>query len=297
MSKHIDKIPASILYRSQCFLGEGPVWHQKTKSCFWVDIENGVLYKYHWIKKMIKHWKFDHKVSLVIPDEHGSLVLAIDRSIQRFDPESEKLEWLADVDNLLSENRCNDGRCDSYGRLWVGTMNMNFKENCGALYCINQQHEVSKKLEDVSISNGLAWSIDNKRLFYIDSPTRLVKSFLFDEETGDISFEKNAIIIPGETGSPDGMTIDEEGMLWIAHWGGHGVYRWNPLNGELIAKVEVPAPHVTSCAFAGDNLDHLIITTARQDLSENDLMRYPASGDVFVAKTKVKGLQQNKCGI
>ncbi len=285
------------MYPSRCYLGEGPVWDDERKSCFWVDIENGILYQYHWLDKTVKSWKFNHKVTLVIPDDNGSLILALDRSIQRFDPESKKLEWLAGVDNSLIENRCNDGRCDSYGRLWIGTMNMNLTENCGALYCVNEQLQVAKKLEGVSISNGLAWSSDNTRLFYIDTPTQVVKSFLFNEETGEIIFEKNVIVIPEETGSPDGMTIDEEGMLWIAHWGGHGVYRWNPLDGKLISKIEVPAPHVTSCAFVGDDLDHLIITTARQNLSENDLLQYPGSGDVFVAQTKVKGTRQNKCSI
>lgn len=285
------------MYPSQCYLGEGPVWDDERKSCFWVDIENGFLFQYHLSKKIVKSWKFNHKVTLAIPDSTGSLILALDRSIQRFHPESEKLEFLASVDDGLIENRCNDGRCDSRGRLWVGTMSMKFTDNCGTLYCIDQQKQITKKIEEVSVSNGLAWSLDNTRLFFIDSPTSMVKSFLFDEETGDVTFEKNAIVIPKEKGIPDGMTIDEEGMLWIAHWGGSGVYRWNPVNGELIGKVEVPVPLVSSCAFAGDDLDHLIITTARQDLSEKDLRQYPGSGDVFVARVNVKGLPQHKCSI
>lgn len=95
---------------------------------------------------------------------------------------------------------------------------------------------------------------------------------------------------------PDGMTIDEEGMLWVAHWGGFGVYRWNPLNGEWIGTIKLPVPHITSCAFAGERLDRLVITTARQDLSEEELEKYPASGDVFVASPGVKGVEANRCG-
>jgi sugar lactone lactonase YvrE len=90
-------------------------------------------------------------------------------------------------------------------------------------------------------------------------------------------------------GSPDGMAIDEEGMLWIAHYGGSGVYRWNPQNGEFLEKIEVPAPHVTSCAFVGENLNKLMITTAQENMSEEDLIKYPQSGDVFLAEIKVKG--------
>ncbi len=291
----MKKIKASLLYPSQCFLGEGPLWIDERKSCFWVDIEKGILYEYNWLQKNVRSWKFDYRVTLVLPGNNDQLILGLNRSVARFNPESEQLEWLVDLENELVENRCNDGSCDSRGRLWIGTMDRGFKANCGSLYCIDLQLFVQKKFDKVTISNGLAWSLDNRRLYYIDSPTQMVKSFLFDEESGNISFEKNVIHIPVETGTPDGMAIDEEGMLWIAHWGGFGVYRWNPLDGKLIAKIEVPAPNVSSCAFAGENLDHLIITTARQDLTEKDLLKYPGSGDVFYAKTKVKGVQANKC--
>lgn len=91
------------------------------------------------------------------------------------------------------------------------------------------------------------------------------------------------------------MAIDEEGMLWIAHWGGFGVYKWNPLNGELMDIIKLPVPNVSSCAFAGENLDRLIITTARQDLSIEELEKYPGSGDVFMANPNVKGKATNKC--
>ncbi|MEP6749713.1 MAG: SMP-30/gluconolactonase/LRE family protein, partial [Bacteroidota bacterium] len=154
-----------------------------------------------------------------------------------------------------------------------------------------------KKIGNTSISNGLTWSLDNKRLYYIDSPTQVVQSFIFEEKTGEIIFEKNVIQIPNEMGSPDGMAIDEEGMLWIAHWGGFGLYKWNPQNGEWIDKIEVPVPQVSSCAFVGENLDCLLITTARENMSEEELKKYPESGDTFLVKVNVKGIAANKCSI
>ena len=96
-------------------------------------------------------------------------------------------------------------------------------------------------------------------------------------------------------GSPDGVAIDEEGMLWIAQWGGFGIYRWNPEKGELISKIEVPVPQVSSCAFVGENLDHLLITTARENMKEEELIKYPQSGDAFLVKVDVKGIASNKC--
>ncbi len=154
---------------------------------------------------------------------------------------------------------------------------------------------MNKKLGKCTIANGLAWSPDNTRLYFIDSPTHKVQCFLFDESTGNIVFEKDAIHIPKEIGAPDGMAIDEEGMVWVSHWGGFGVYRWNPLTGKLLSVLKFPVPNVSSCAFAGENLDYLIITTARQDFNEEQLKKYPESGDLFSAKLHAKGKPMNKC--
>ncbi|MDQ2864395.1 MAG: SMP-30/gluconolactonase/LRE family protein, partial [Bacteroidota bacterium] len=216
--------------------------------------------------------------------------------IARFDLETEQIEWLVNVE-IGSGSRCNDGACDTLGRLWVGTMHLEHKKEAGALYCIDADLKVQKKIGNTSISNGLTWSLDNKRLYYIDSPTQVVQSFIFEEKTGEIIFEKNVIQIPGAMGSPDGMAIDEEGMLWIAHWGGFGLYKWNPQNGEWIDKIEVPVPQVTSCAFVGDNLDYLLITTARENMNEEELKKYPESGYTFLVKVDVKGIAANRCSI
>ncbi len=286
---------ASVLYPSQCMLGEGPIWHAERKCCFWVDIERGILYEYNWVSKVTRTWSFDYKVTMVIQGANNNLILGLNGGIARFDLKSERLEWLLDIETELKENRCNDGACDSHGRLWIGTMHMDFKQGAGSLYCIDKNLNILKKLDKVTISNGIVWSLDNKRLYYIDSPTQVVQSFIFKEETGEISFEKNVIQIPVEMGTPDGMTIDQEGMLWIAHWGGFGIYRWNPLDGKFMDKIEIPVPNVSSCAFAGESLDHLIITTARGNLNEEELKKYPESGNIFWAKADVKGIASNKC--
>lgn len=286
---------ASLLYPSQCMLGEGPIWHEERKCFFWVDIINGILYEYKWVNKEIKTWQFDYKLSPVIQGKDNELLIGLNTSIARFNLESGALKMLVDLEPGVTGNRCNDGSCDSNGRLWVGTMNMNFKADAGTLYCIDQDLVVHKKLSKVTISNGLVWSLNNTRFYYIDSPTQKVQSYIFDQQSGEIIFEKDVIQIPVEMGTPDGMTIDKEGMLWIAHWGGFGVYRWNPLDGKLIGKIELPVPNVSSCTFGGQNLDHLVITTARENMDEETLKKYPHSGDVFVARPGVRGVKSNKC--
>ena len=285
---------ADVFYESKCILGESPLWHAERKCCFWVDIENGVLYEYNWVQRTTRDWKFNYRLTLVLQGEGNELLLALDAKIARFDLETEKVEWLTDVETG-SETRCNDGACDTLGRLWVGTMHLEHREEAGALYCIDADLKVHKKIRNCTISNGIVWSLDNKRLYYIDSPTQAVQSFIFEEKTGEIIFEKKVISIPAEMGSPDGMAIDEEGMLWIAHWGGFGVCRWNPHNGQLMDRIEVPVPQVSSCAFVGDNLDYLMITTARENMKEEELKKYPESGNVFWVKIAVKGVLSNKC--
>ena len=282
------------LFPSQCILAEGPLWHKERNSCFWVDIERGVLYEYGWASRAVNTWSFDHRVTMVIQAEGNEVILSLDRSIARFDLETEQLQWLVHLEKELPNNRCNDGACDSQGRIWVGTMALDTAEGAASLYSIEKDGTVNKKIPDVTISNGLTWTADDQIFYYIDTPTGKVQAYHFDKESGEIRFDRTAIEIPEDMGSPDGMAIDEEGMLWVAHYGGFGVYRWNPDSGELLQKIEVPAPNVTSCAFVGENLDQLIITTASENLSEEELRKYPQSGDVFLADVKVKGLAAHR---
>jgi sugar lactone lactonase YvrE len=273
------------------------MWHSKRKTCFWVDIEGQLLFEYNLSTKEINSWKIPHRVSVVIEEEGDVVLLGVQGGLARFDLSNGDLKWLLDIDKEKRNHRCNDGAIDPEGRLWVGTMERSFKSGAGTLYCISRDLSLEMKVGKVTISNGMAWSPDNKRFYYIDTPRQTVTSFLFDAETGEIRFEKIAIQVPQVMGMPDGMAIDAEGMLWIAHWGGFGVYRWNPQSGKLIDKIDVSVPQVSSCAFFGDDLDQLLITTARENLSKKELEKYPASGDTFVMKMKVKGLPKNKCGL
>jgi sugar lactone lactonase YvrE len=133
-------------------------------------------------------------------------------------------------------------------------------------------------------------------MYHIDSPTRKVQSYSFDHKTGTIVFEKTAITIPQEAGTPDGMCIDEEGMLWIAQWNGFGVYRWDPVNGKLLEKIDVPVPQVSNCAFGGPGYDQLFITTAREGFSPELIAKYPDSGSIYIARPGVRGVRKNIFG-
>jgi sugar lactone lactonase YvrE len=145
------------------------------------------------------------------------------------------------------------------------------KSGAGSLYRLNPDSTVQRMIENVSISNGIAWSLDHTRMYYIDTPTQKVMGYDYDNVTGQISNGKSVIEIPSAMGAPDGMTIDSEGNLWICLWGGAAVGCWNPVSGELLRTIQVPAKNVTSCAFGDADLGTLYITTARIATSDEDL--------------------------
>ncbi|RYE13285.1 MAG: SMP-30/gluconolactonase/LRE family protein [Sphingobacteriales bacterium] len=288
------KMKIETLYPSQCTLGESPVWHKRRGSYFWVDIEDGVLYELN-AAKTLQTWKLNTRVSLIIEQEDDTLLLAIQGGVVRFNPSDGSMTNLVDLDKDQPQNRCNDGACDADGRLFVSTMDVHCEKDAGNLYRIDKDLIVTKVINDLTIPNGIVWSHDHARMYFIETMSRSVKSYIFNRQTGEIFYENVVVSIPEEMGYPDGMAIDAAGMLWIALYGGHGVSRWNPETGMLLEKITLPAPHITNCTFGGDNLDELIVTSAREELTEEQLAQYPESGSVFIITgLGVKGVENNR---
>jgi len=223
-------------------------------------------------------------------------MLAVYEGFASYDLEQQKLTLLHNPEAHLPHNRFNDGKCDPAGRFWAGTMEYSFKENRGTLYCLDRDGSVRKMLGDIGISNGLAWSLDGSVMYYIDTLTSAVRAFDFDMETGAIRNERTAIRVPEEMGHPDGMTIDAEGMLWIALWGGGQVGRWNPDNGELLTSISCPVSLTTACAFGGKELDTLYITSAVDDLSGEQLEKEPHAGGLFAVRPGCQGIAAYRFG-
>jgi sugar lactone lactonase YvrE len=285
---------ASLLYPAANLLGEGPVWHHARQSFFWVDIEGKKLNELTWRSKAVQTWPMPQRIGMVAPcDDDTNLLVALEDGLSLFNPQNETRQHLVHIEKERPENRPNDGKCDSEGRLWLGTMNAGTEENSGSLYCINKT-AATQQLTALTISNGMAWSGDNKYFYFIDSVLQRVDQYLFDAPPGAITFDRVAVEIPATMGLPDGMTVDEEGMLWVAQWGGFCVCRWNPHTGALLHKIEVPVPQVTSCTFGGENLDQLLITSASVGLSKEDMATYPQSGHLFLARPGVRGMLPNK---
>jgi len=255
----------------------------------WVDIDGQLLYEYHLKSEKIKSWSIEQKVSLVLESGETEVVLALQDGLAKFDLETERMTWLLNLEKDNINNRPNDGAVDALGRLWLGTMALDCKADEGKLYCIAPDLSISIKLDKTTISNGIIWNAENTKMYYIDSATYAVKSYHFELATGNIAFEKDIITIDSELGMPDGMALDSEGMLWIAVWGGKGIYRYNPTTGKLLETVKVNAPNVTSCTFGGEKMDQLFITSASIGLSAKEALDFPDSGHVFIFQKELAG--------
>lgn len=271
-------------------LGEGPCWWPERNSWCWVDILGHIIYIRDESGRQ-QAFEVDTYVTTLIPVAgRNELLVGMKHGVAFFSAEKGIGPLLAVLDQR-DNMRCNDGKCDPLGRLWIGTMQMPADEGTGTLYCITGREAPVVKLAGVTISNGLIWK--NDKMYYNDTHTRTVQEFSYDAATGNIAFRRIAIQIPEGLGCPDGMAMDSRGRLWIAQWGGAGVYCWEPETGELLGKVLVPAPHVSSCAFGGAEMDELLITTAREHMSAAEISEFPLSGSVFHVKLPVKGLPAN----
>lgn len=272
-------------------LGESPFWHDG--ALYWVNILGKKLYRYFSEKDNVEEMQLDQFVGAFVPREKGGFVLALQNGFSFLDKFNGTVEHIINPEADKPNNRFNDGKCDSVGRFWAGTMALDESPNKGAFYVLDQELRVYKKYHPVTISNGICWSPNNEFMYYIDTPTHQILAFEFNLKIGEIKNPKPLIIIDPKEGSPDGMTIDASGNLWVALWGGGVVSCYEPKTAKLLHKINLPVSQVTSCAFGGVNFDELYITTASVGLSEEKLKQEPLSGRLFRAKLGIRGLPTN----
>jgi sugar lactone lactonase YvrE len=271
-------------------LGEGPSWDNEKKCLSFVDIVERKIHIFDPVSNSNETIKVNQNVGAAVPRKTGGLALALRDGFYAIDITPQELTVIAKPKEHLADNQFNDGKCDVAGRFWAGTMASNEREGAGSLYCLDVDHTVKQMVKNVTISNGITWSPDNNTMYYIDTPTFQIEAFDYEQDTGSIKNRRIVVNVPREMGSPDGMTSDMEGMLWVAHWGGSQVTRWDPSTGKLVQSIPMPVPIVTSCVFGGDNMDELYVTTARIGLSDETLQKHPSAGGLFRVKTDVKGI-------
>jgi sugar lactone lactonase YvrE len=265
---------------------EGPFWYGDRLG--WVDIMAGRLWVAGYDGATLtgpRSYDVGRPLGAAVPRVEGGWILAAGTAFLRLDEDgtvTPLTDDLADPERV----RMNDGKCDPAGRFWAGTMDYDEERPIAALYVHDAATGVRTVLEGVTISNGLTWSLDHRTMYYIDTPTGRVDAFDYDEYTGEIANRRPFAEIEG--GHPDGMTIDDEGCLWVALWGGGAVRRLDP-SGRPIATVRLPVTNVSSCCFGGPGGTTLFITTSRQGLSEEQRRKEPEAGRIFRTDPGVSG--------
>ncbi|MGZ8527311.1 MAG: SMP-30/gluconolactonase/LRE family protein [Candidatus Limnocylindrales bacterium] len=283
-----DRAPSAIelLVDFKSFLGEGPVWDARIGRVAWVDILTGRL---HLTARdgTTRTIQLPSPVGCLVPRASGGWVAALADGFWTVADDG-ATERLVDVQSDRPDLRFNDGKCDPQGRFWAGTMALDHRAGAGALYRLDPDLSVHRMVDGVAISNGLDWSLDGRTMYYVDTPTRRIDRFDFDPTSGTIADRRPfAAIDPGD-GSPDGLTVDAEGGIWLALWDGWRVRRYLP-DGSIEREIRLPVSEVTCPVFGGPDLDELYITTAWELLSEEQHAAEPLAGGLFRARPGVLG--------
>ena len=286
----MQTVSASVVFPARAQLGEGSLWDDRLGQLYWVDIVGSKVHVFRPQNRSNLSYDVGQNVGTVVATENDKLLLALRDGFGWLDPETGRMHLLEQLLADLPNQRFNDGKCDPTGRFWAGTMVEHGPKGGAKLYCLDADLGITTKIEGVTISNGLCWSSDRSRFYYVDTPTHEIVAYDFDANDGSIEKRRVVATIPEDVGAPDGMTIDAEDQLWVALFHGSAVLRIDPQSSAVTFRVEVAASNVTSCAFGGAELDELFITTARVGLSERELEQQPLAGSLFSVKLPFRGV-------
>jgi sugar lactone lactonase YvrE len=270
-------------------LGEGPVWDEVRGVVWWVDITAGLVRRFDPGTGDDRAIDVGSPVGAVALRRDGTLLAALADGLATLDPDGGSLQTLLRLDADEGRLRCNDGKCDPAGRLWVERMALDAAPGAGTLLRVDQDLAVSTHLTGLTIPNGLGWSPDGTTLYFIDSTWRAVGEYPYDPTSGTLGERRILAHFPDDGSVPDGLTVDEDGHLWVARWGGSCVDRVAP-DGSIVERIDLPVTRVTSCTFGGAALGDLYITTARGDANAADLAGEPLAGGLFRCRPGVRGV-------
>lgn len=277
---------ADILIDHRHILAEGPVWDSASSTLQYVDISGCALHTFDPATGKRTTLDLTQNIGCFALREGGGYIMGLAAGVYLWGAAPNDVRKLPQPD-FPPIVRSNDGKCDPTGRFWCGTADHIKGTQAGELYCILPDGRSYRMLEGLGCSNGLAFA--GNKVYFIDSPRRQVEEYTLDEATMTLKDMRVVVQLSPEHCSPDGMTMDTEGMLWVAHWGAGFVGRYNPLTGELLAKVTITASQCSSCCFGGSDMQTLFITSASVNKQHE-----PDAGKVFSVRLPYKGVPSYK---
>ena len=269
-------------------LGEGPVWVERDRALWFVDIKRQQIHRYDPADGAKRSWPAPEQVGFVFPAERGGFLAGLQSGLYHFDEATGAFELIVAVESGLPTNRLNDGVVDPEGRLWFGTMDNGERAKSGAFYCFAGRELTRTPIDEIAITNGPAVSPDGRLLYVVDTLKGTIDRADIRDD-GTLGERLPFARIDPKHGHPDGPTIDSEGCVWISLYAGWEAWRYSPA-GELLERVRFPVANITKLAFGGDDLRTAYATTARQLLSEEEIAKQPQIGDLFEFRVDVPGV-------
>lgn len=274
-------------------VGEGPVWDERLQRLYWIDITRGRLFWRDESDGGTHEHEFGSMLGTVaLTEDAGTVLVALENGLHDFIPSRRETRYVAHPASGEKGCRYNDGKPDRFGRLWIGSMHPDGQEGRGALYCCQRDGSFQRVLQGLSIPNGLDWSPDGGTFYFVDSPARTLQAFAISGGRAELASEPLVWDLSGHEGVPDGLTVDADGRVWIAFWGGHAVKAFDPVTREYCAVVGTPAAQTASCVFGGAAMDALWITTAGYRLEHPE----PGAGYLYRTRTDFRGRCAHRFG-
>jgi sugar lactone lactonase YvrE len=273
-------------------IGEGPRWNAAEQKLYWVDfIENQNIHSWHPATGRLQTFPTGAPVSALGFRRGGNLIVATGGRVGSFDPASLVLDPGVTLEAQESM-RLNDGAVDALGRFWVGSMHTQKQEQpLGSLFRFDADGSFQLMDSGITVSNGLGWSPDQRTFYFVDTFRRNIYAYDFSAKQGSIGNRRVFVTTSADDGWPDGLTVDAQGHVYVAFWGGWKIHRYDP-DGKLERAIRFPIANPTACTFGGEDLDELYVTSARLALSPAELADQPLAGDLFRVRLGVRGQQE-----
>lgn len=271
-------------------LGEGPLWHPREQSLYWIDLVSQSLHRLNPKTESYQCWQFSDYVGAIAWRHSGGLIATLGNTIVAIDLPSFTITTLATVTSWRSDVYMNDGKCDALGRFWFGVASLDVDDPKGGLYRLNPDGVLIQMERGITISNGLGFSPDHKKFYYTDGLKYRIYEYDFDLTTGEINNRKIWLQLNNSDIEPDGLTVDSEGYVWEAQWNSGKIFRYTT-DGREAEVIELPVHRPTSCTFGGTDLKTLFVTSCSRGKNEEKMLPAP-NGALFAISTNVVGLEE-----